>query len=453
MIVRWRRTIDGPAMDSPDRLSEHIRASAIKSALLIAGFPFVIPTVVFVFILFAGGLLGMRNAGAAAGQAFVFMLVAMLVVTVVWLPIGYLINQWIIDKATGARLLGRHEEPRLWALFEALCSKCGMRLPALRIIETDVMNAFASGLTEGRYSVTVTRGLIDELNDDEIEAVLAHELAHIRNHDVRLLVVATVLVGMVPMLHDVIVRGFWMLLMGILGIYRAIFSPIPMPLVRLLVDVSYTGMFWIGKGIAFAIGAVGKFCSLVIHFALSRRREFMADAGAVEMTGKPEALISALRRISCNSGMETNVAGVKAMLFDSPSVFGLDSLFATHPPVEARIEALLQHAPRRQEERSDTRATATPEPPSDPPAAHPAANAVMVDRFRTMLLSAMGGAPERALPERRQQIYERAARALAAQVTTKPPMPAADAEIAAESLWQAIDAIEANLYGAGQTRP
>lgn len=107
-------------MNTPDRLSAHIRSNAIKSALLIAGFPFVIPGVVFVFLLLAGMMFGQRNAVAAAGQGVFVVLVVMLVVTLVWLPIGYLMNQWIIDRATGARMLGRHEEPRLWALLTSV---------------------------------------------------------------------------------------------------------------------------------------------------------------------------------------------------------------------------------------------------------------------------------------------------------------------------------------------
>src|SRR5690606_11962329 len=115
---------------------------------------------------------------------------------------------------------------------------------------------------------------------------------------------------------------------------------------KLFAEVGYFGMFWMGKAFAFVIGVVAHISSLMIHFALSRRREFMADAGAVAMTGKPEAMIAALRRISGCSTLETEITGVRAMLFDSPAVFSLGGLFDTHPPIEARIAALERHAIR-----------------------------------------------------------------------------------------------------------
>ena len=328
-------------MEVGDRLAAHVRSNALKSALLLAGFPFVLPLVSFGFVFILSAGFGERAALAAAGTIFWWVLVVVGGAMLIWLPIGYLLNQWIVDMATGARLLTRDEEPRLWALLEDLCRKAGIRLPALRVVETDALNAFASGLHEGEYSVAVTRGLLGALNDAELEAVLAHELTHIRNHDCRLLVVATILVGLVPIIHNLALKVFWVIVMGILNIYRAVFSVIPVPLVKGLVTVTYTLLFWAGKAAAYVIGVVGYLCSLVIHFSLSRRREFMADAGAVELTGNPDALISALRKITCNSELVTTIDGVREMLFDSPRMAGL---FDTHPPVEQRIAAITRYA-------------------------------------------------------------------------------------------------------------
>src|SRR5262249_54234726 len=163
------------------------------------------------------------------------------------------------------------------------------------IIDADELNAFASGLSERSYSVTVTRGLVNKLDDGELEAVLAHELTHIRNRDVRLLVVTQILVGIIPIVHNIAVRAFWFLIMSILTIYRAVFTLLPMPGVKSLVTVTYNLVFLAGKAIAFSIGFVGHVISLMINFALSRKREFLADAGAVELTKNPDAMISALR--------------------------------------------------------------------------------------------------------------------------------------------------------------
>ena len=432
-------------MDS-DTLQAAVRSNATKSALLVAGFPFVLPTVIFVFALVGLGIFGNRNAAGIATSLFVATLIAMVVVTVVWLPIGYLINQWVIDKATKARLLGRNEEPQLWSLFERLCATCGMRLPALRIIETDVMNAYASGLREGSYSVTVTRGLIVALSDDELAGVLAHELTHIRNHDVRLLVVATVLVGTIPMIHDIVMKGFWAVVMGILGFYRAVFSVLPVPLAKTLAELSYSALFWVGKLVAYVIGFVGTVSSLVIHFALSRKREFMADAGAVDITGNPEAMISALRKISGNSTLDTTIDGVRAMMFDN-SVFGLGGLFATHPPIKQRIEAIARLGrPIRKRMPAETTITEARPSPSRPAAAPstPALDPVTVDRYRTLLLRAR---PEALDAAARQQLYRRAREAV--QKGKQLNVAIADTQLATAELCleEAIRQVEADILG------
>jgi len=438
-------------MRPSDRLKANIRTNAVKSVVLIVGFPFVLPCVVFLFLWVGLSTFGQRDAFSTATKGFLIVFSVVAVATVVWLPIGYMINQWIIDRATGARLLSRSEERRLWAIFERLCTSCGMRLPALRIIETEVLNAYASGLSEGRYSVTVTRGLLDTLNDDEMEGVLAHELTHIRNHDVRLLVVATVLVGMIPILHDLVMRIFWMLVMTILNIYRAVFSMFLMA--KGLVTISYTLMFWAGKGVAFVIGIVGHFSSLIIHFALSRQREFMADAGAAEMTGKPEALISALRRISCNSTIQTQIGGVREMLFDSPAIFGMGDLFATHPPVEKRIEALARKAG---EARRAPPPAAPVKLPSASHAASPspaAASPQTVEACYGVLLRALGGSVSDASPGQRQAVYRRARQALLNRMDAESPLSKDDAEELKLGLEAAIERIEIEATSVARSPP
>ncbi len=447
------------------------RNNAIRSVLLVAGFPLVLPAVVFVLLLCALLVFGRHDAFAVASTAFFDVLIAMVVFTVGWLPIGYLLNQWIIDKATGARMLGRSEYPQLWRIFEGLCAKCGMRLPALRIIDTDMLNAYASGLSEGRYSVTVTRGLIDALNDEEMAGVLAHELTHIRNHDVRLLVVATVLVGTIPMLHDLVMKAFWAIVMGILNLYRAIFTLLPLPGAKLLVELSYTALFWVGKIVAYVIGFVGTVSSLIIHFALSREREFMADAGAVEITGMPHAMISALRKISGNSTLDTAIDGVRAMCFDS-AAFGWGGLFATHPPIEKRIEAIarLAQAMSKPEPLRPPRVTA-PEPPrppalpgaitpqaaqhamffapprgvstaAPPSAALPPIDPATVSRYRQLVLRAR---PEGLSIEGRKQLYSRLRQAVQNGQQSNPTLTVAQLAFAKVCLDEAIRQIETSI--------
>ncbi|MBN9309670.1 M48 family metalloprotease [Devosia sp.] len=452
-----------------------VQSNTVRSILLVASFPFVVPGLVFL-VTFGVGILSSRpNPLALSIQAALIALAIMLVVMIIWLPIGYLIHQWVIDRATGARLLRRNELPRVWAIFERLCTSAGMRLPALRVIETETLNAFASGLREGAYSVTLTTGLIDVLDDDELETVMGHELAHIQNHDVRLVVIATVLVGTVPMLHDLLMKAFWAVIMSVLNIYRAIFSLLPMPGAKLLVQVTYTAVFWAGKAVAYAVGFVATVASLVVHFALSREREFMADAGAVALTNKPQALINALRKISGLSTLELSIDGLRAMLFDSRGV-SFAGLFATHPPIDSRIaaiERLMVAAPAGSFE-TFTRASPTTGPLSaeSSPAAQPTSDhrreplfrterpdpapvhglgfagsmqpdPASVARFVAILYTAK---PGQLTWSERQQLYRRAHSSIEQGKTANPPVSPSKLAALKLNLDEAIRQIEASLH-------
>lgn len=227
-----------------------------------------------------------------------------------WLVAAYLFNDVLIHRATGARSVTRTEEPRIYNLLENLCISRGMTMPKLYVIDTDAMNAYASGIDQRSYSITVTKGLVDGLGDPELEAVLGHELTHIIDRDVRLLVVTIVFVGMISYLAQMLWRG-------------------------LRVTRGKAGLVVLA---AAAIGGVGYLLALVLRFAISRRREYLADAGAVELTKNPEALISALRKIAGRAEVPHVPSEVRQMFIENPpTVF---SLFATHPPLVKRIERL-----------------------------------------------------------------------------------------------------------------
>jgi len=325
-------------------LRSHIRNNSLKSIFLIVGFPFVLPFVVFCVVFCPLVFFGSLQAFHTARVASLIVLIVTLGMTLVWLPIAYFINQWIIDRATGARLLTRSDDVRVWKLLEELCTRRGMRMPMLRVIETPELNAYASGLTEATYSVTVTEGLMATLNDAELEGVLAHELTHILNRDVRLTVVAAILVGIVPIMESIFVRGFWYLMNGFSKLYEVIFTVLPLPGAALMMKVAYGLCFLAGKCFAILVGAIGHFCTLLLNFSLSRRREFMADAGAVAITNDPDAMISALRKISGHSDVPAALANVREMFFDNPRLTGFEGFFATHPTIQARIDALLPYA-------------------------------------------------------------------------------------------------------------
>src|SRR4029077_1584279 len=128
---------------------------------------------------------------------------------IIWIAIAYKFHQKMIDAVTGAQPVNRQQEPRLYNLLENLCISRGITMPTLRIADDDALNAFATGLNEKQYSITVTRGLINALNDKEIEAVLGHELTHIRNGDVRMLVIAVVIAGVISFFGELIFRIFF----------------------------------------------------------------------------------------------------------------------------------------------------------------------------------------------------------------------------------------------------
>jgi heat shock protein HtpX len=249
---------------------------------------------------------------------------------ILWFGIAYAFYQGIIDAATGARKVERKAEPKLYNLLENLCISRGITMPALRIMETEGLNAFATGLHEGQYSITVTRGLMNTLNDEELEAVLAHELTHIRNRDVRLLVIAVVFVGIFSFVGEMAFRGLWYS-----GGGRSSRSSSNR-------SSGSGGGAIIAIVAALAMIAVAYALAIVIRFALSRRREYLADAGAVELTKNPDAMISALQKISGNSAVNAP-SEVREMFIENPhSDFA--SIFATHPPIEKRIAVLAQYA-------------------------------------------------------------------------------------------------------------
>jgi heat shock protein HtpX len=315
-------------------LRTHIWNNRLKSVLLLIGFPVLLLLIAFAVSLFVAAFdaYTVEDGFQSAWDMLPATIPVALAVTAVWWAISWFANQGIIDAITGARPVDRAAEPRLWNLLENLCISRGITMPTLRIIETPLRNAFASGIREGRYSVTVTRGLIEALDDSELEAVLAHELTHIRNRDVQLLVISAVFVGVISLAGELLTRS-------------------PRGAFRVATASSRHGT---GRGrgggaaivlilIAIAIFILARLLGMALRFALSRKREYLADAGAVELTRNPDAMIAALRKIAGHSALPAP-SQVRAMFIDYPRGSGLVALFATHPPIEARIDALVRYA-------------------------------------------------------------------------------------------------------------
>lgn len=315
-------------------LYSHIRANRFRSGVLIGGLFILVYLLVFAFVLaFNGFTIGgepLDSILSASVEQFVYLLPWATVATGIWTFIGYSFHQRMIDSSTGAKDVSRDEEPRLYNLLENLCISRGIPMPKLQIIETDVLNAYASGMSEKQYKVAVTRGLVDALDDQELEAVLAHELTHIRNGDVRLMVVAVIIAGVVTFAGELAFRGF----------FRGGTSG-----TRWSSDGSSGGGGKKGGGaiaivIALVIIAVAWFLSLVIRFALSRSREYLADAGAVELTKNPDAMIGALRKIEGRSEMPSVPSGIMEMCIENQKN-SIADMFSTHPSVQRRVEKLV----------------------------------------------------------------------------------------------------------------
>ncbi|MFZ2286112.1 MAG: M48 family metallopeptidase [Bacteroidales bacterium] len=305
-------------------LSKQIWSNNIKSVVLLILFPLVIIGLVWLFLF----LIQPSEHYSVAGTNDIF------VRTVPWVAIGVLIwfavawfsHTSMIEKATGSVPLSRKENKRIYNLVENLCIGSGMPMPKVNIIHDDSLNAFASGINTSTFTVSLSKGIIDKLEDDELEAVIAHELTHIRNRDVRLLIVSIIFVGIFAFITEALVRS-----------------------------VRFSGG---GRGkkdgkvviIALLLAAVGYFLSAIFRFAISRQREYMADAGSATLTRNPLALASALEKISADPAIEAvRRRDVAQMFIDNPQPkkerpvsFQFGSIFMTHPPIEKRIALLRQ---------------------------------------------------------------------------------------------------------------
>jgi heat shock protein HtpX len=247
--------------------------------------------------------------------------------TALWIIVAYNFHQSMIDTLTGGREVTRQEEPRLYNLLENLCISRGITMPKLKIADDPALNAFATGMNEKQYAITVTAGLLARLDDAELESVLGHELTHIRNGDVRMMVIAVIIAGAISFFAELVFRLFFQ---GGLSFRRSS-------------DDRRGGGAIVAIVIAVALVVVAWVMSLLIRFALSRSREFLADAGSVELTKNPDAMISSLRKIEGRGELAGATSAVMEMCVDNPREEFSD-LFATHPSVEQRIAAIIKFA-------------------------------------------------------------------------------------------------------------
>lgn len=257
---------------------------------------------------------------------------SILYIAIVFSVFMNVLSYWHSDKIalamSGARQVSREEFPGLYRITENLCITAGLPLPKICVIEDPAPNAFATGRDKDHAAIAVTTGLLGMMDDNELSGVIAHELSHIGNRDTLLQTVVVVLVGFIAILADMFTRSMWHggrnrenrtgggqlgAILAIVGVVFVILSPIIAQLIQL---------------------------------AISRKREFLADADGALLTRYPEGLASALKKISNYGAPMRRANNATAHLFisnpfGSRSIRGMAKLFMTHPPVEERIAALL----------------------------------------------------------------------------------------------------------------
>ncbi len=270
-------------------------------------------------LLTALTLLLLLGGQAIAGQRG--MTIA-LVIAVLMNGISYFYSDKIALAMSGAQPVTRDQAPRLYAVVERLCGKANLPMPKLYVIPQAAPNAFATGRNPRHASVAATAGLLELMNDEELEGVLAHELSHVRNFDILTASVAATLAGAITWIASM---GRWALIFGGLGGSR---------------DDNRNG----GGLAALLMLIVAPIAALLIQLAISRQREYAADASAARMVGHPFGLVSALEKLGAyNKRIPMDVAPATSSLFIvAPLSTGqmMLSWFSTHPPLEQRIAAL-----------------------------------------------------------------------------------------------------------------
>ncbi len=275
--------------------------------------------------------------GVTAGWLPVILLVALY-----WYLTAWIFGDNIMRTTTHAMRTTRKDDPRLYNLVENLSLSKGIKMPKISIIETEALNSLTTGVTPNSYGVTVTRGLLYELDDAELEAVLAHEISHIENNDARLMMVVTVFAG----LFETILSLF----KGLITLDQQKTSRHEVDLNGVSIDTMYkkelgsvNGVHSLGAVLIIPVlvlavfALIGSLISKAVKVYISRRREYVADVGATELTHNPEALIRALRKIKGRSVMNFMPKNMAGMCIASPVKH---SWFQAHPLISDRVEAL-----------------------------------------------------------------------------------------------------------------
>lgn len=285
---------------------DQIAKNKIKSVILMA-------VIIVVFILFGYIISLILDPGF-----FFIIMILSIIISLIYVWLGYYYSDKIAIASVGAKPADRNIYRQYYNSVEGLTLASGLPMPKLYIMKNSSINAFATGRNPENAAVCVTTGALEKLNKQELEGVLAHELGHVANYDIRFMTLITVLVGMIAIAAEIFLRSLWFRGSGdrddnkgnavlfLIGILFAILAPIVVQLVQL---------------------------------AVSRKREYTADATAVKFTRYPPGLINALKKIQNDQPMKVSKA-VAPLFMSDPARRKIASLLSTHPPVEDRINVL-----------------------------------------------------------------------------------------------------------------
>ncbi len=294
-----------------------VRRNKIVSWLLIIIF--------IVLILLLSLVVGIVWGGGINPYSIGFSVTLGIIAALIYIAISFAVGDQIILHATGAKPVTKKEYPYLYNTVEGLAIAAGVPTPKCYVIEDSALNAFATGRNPKRASITVTTGLLEKMNRQELEGVIAHEMSHIKNYDIRMMMLAAVLVGVITMISDIFLRS---LIFG--GGKRDR-------------EGGQAQMIMIVVGLALAI--LSPIIAQIIKLAVSRKREYAADAQGAVLTRYPAGLASALKKISNDPDpLVDNANRATAHLFISTPFRKkkgwFTNLFSTHPPIEERIRRL-----------------------------------------------------------------------------------------------------------------
>jgi heat shock protein HtpX len=238
----------------------------------------------------------------------------------VYTILQYYLAGKVAVMASHAVPITKEDNPRLWRIVENLSISEGIPMPKTYIIPDDGLNAFAAGRDPEHAIIAFTRGILNALDDNELEGVAAHEIAHIKNYDIRVSTFVFGIISALLILADIAIR------LGISGSRNRSTAPF--------------GIGLLAVGVVSLI--IGYIIGPMLSAAVSREREYLADASAVEMTRYPEGIKGALEKLQANSRpMDSQVRGLSHMYFSLPKAKGFFSnLYASHPPLEKRIERI-----------------------------------------------------------------------------------------------------------------